>query len=655
MELKENLKEYNIHKSYHAMFSKLESNNLFDEMASAYLLFRTNKSKINNNLCFDQYFSDIDVIKFSDIQRFCDLIDAVILEQKANKVIKRYIPLKRRKFFTQNPENLILLKQVLRDIDLHIVKKYFSNNIAHESDENVQRFLNYMLDDYSTHRYEKISTSENFKHRERILFLNEDEALLYPDDNVNTFYQLGSQYWCCSFKSNSVLYSLNLFEKIYIYHDFNLEYHDENSVIALLVDQNNNIINLFNKYNFIIEDKNKIEHFQNMIDKENPNDLNQLHFSLNNLNKAFLSLRENNVEEAISQIRKYNFSMDITDSKNFHYLLPKVLETSSLKEINSLFRTKDNQSTLVGIKRPNNTLISNALQFEVEAYKSASPRIFLDYSKKNPKSEFLSEEHQLKTINLILNDKTIPSHDIFEFSLVNLYYSSQNSEKEQITKIISNYIQSVLELTTIEDFEQKLVSNFRKHSPIDFYESSFSLFFITFKMFYLISQDNLHYKKLEKIFFELSEILKNESHSFVGDSHMSIELRVLSLMNRFVNVKDSDSMSQFTLFIIDSVLSEKYLINNEAHMYTDFFILSDNKYFNHSFTKELMNILALKLNKETLTQTELKNKKDILNIYTQCFKYLDKDEIEDLLLSIEKERTKNTIKKLILNKKADDA
>ncbi len=644
------LKRNKIHRSFAPIFEKTIDDGVFNSLTKAFHLYQQNKSILQKELDFSHYFKNFDSINNTTVQQFNSAVIIFLTEYKTNHYIKRAIPLKKRKYFYSNHKNLELLKEVVNLVDLTVFKKYFSNSFSHESAENVERFLVAILNDLKIDYHKEI---QNYYWKERsndhVVFINNDNALIYPDDNINTFFKLGSRYWCCSVKSDSILYSFNLFERVYIYHDFTLEKHHHLSCVALLVDTNHQIIDIFDKYNFELKDKETIAFYQAILDKETLSSENTIHKELGLLNQAIYNFKNKKEVPFLTDLKKHNRSLHTGELKAFHYLMPKILETFSLEDIERLFKwMKYSKSSLTTfIKTPHGGRLRTILDFENIAFSHASTRIFLNYVKENSESTFLSDENRFKIINNLSELKVLDSNIIFEFSLFNNYFSANDTERKEVESYICQFIEDIYKMKSSKEIEEILEKNFEATSNNFGSEHLLSCYIVIFKYFEMIHSKEINLANMEKVFDLSKKILIDNPCRDATAFVESIECKIVSLMYKFIAREDTEFLNAYSLFLVKSGLEQKHRFLSEIKLYFSIDALKEDKYFNKTFTEQLKGLLIFHFESNPINKKVLKNNLSLKHIIKNSFSYFDKEEIDFILEKLTSKRTVNAIKDCI--------
>lgn len=642
------LKENMIHRSFLSLFSKTDSDHALNLLIQSFKLFKKNSNQLPVELKFQNYFQKFSIISVQIIEEYNNELNTYLLNKRADKFIKRTIPLKSRYLFYDNNSShkKEILNMFKQNIDENILINFFKNNTSYEDDIKIKSVFNLIYD---------LNKNWNFKYLSKNLFnvdkinyhlIGTDSVLINTQNNPEIIENFGSFFWCISKSDFYIDYTTNLYEKIFIYYDCNKSYFDPISLIAIILDKNNNIISLFDRFNNEIDNVNLFDFFQNIINSKVLN-IDIENNNLSNLNKAFYAFLNNDYDVVKQYVIKFNSSNEHRSNYNLNSALVKMLEVSKADDIRYFFEILNEQKEL-----KNNfikigqfyQIISNIKDFENRAFQYASTRIFLNYINKG-NSEILSDENLTSSFFSMSKGKMLPvyySEEIF----LKRYLNAEAHEVEETKEVIDIYfnkLKSQYSDSSIDKFFEKQLIRFRE---IEMYSFSFLIFVVNYNLLKMIHDNDFSLKRIENVYKNIFNLFDKYGNPIDFEVSNFINLKTLVLSHLIKNVPSYHPKfsNNFNLFLIKKICNKDLALINECYYLLN--INKERRIFTLDWNKELISFIIKELNRTSLSKKEIKENLSVKNVFIKLMDSISEEEFEIIEKECIRPRTINTLKYL---------
>lgn len=637
--IQELLKEKAIHKSFANIFSLCFDEDSIKSLLTAYSLFEKNKNTLNYTECdFREYFNDFEIIKVIDVELYQESCELILLENKTNNYINRTIK-KEYRPLAYSHENYNLCLYLVKDgVSLEAFKAFMSN-IQHINTHAILfRSLNRMLLEHHTWKNGFTSGIPAFNNIPNYLYLikKEKELLFFSGHCFDTHSEIGAPNWCSTQAHDYYQFSLNFMEKIYFHFDFNREYYDPLSLIAIVTNSDNEIINVFDKFNNEVKDKKVKFKFQNLLFEKGKLFETNVAKGIDDLSLSFHSFKNGKTEEALRLVNNYKDCK----SKNvysYFFLLPKLLHLFSAKEMSAYFdMLKDNGSYILS---PNFEMYTALEDFEIGCIHNSNIKLAHKYLTEGG-SQLLKGKNKNKAIQLFEQKKMLTHKDIISTFWNIFLYSKDKKSKENFLEIFRELISNVEECYTDKELRSIFVNY------INFYKMNEEYMRVQF-IHRLVALAYIDMSSCETFSSSHFRLILDNIVGIFEDSNCSImkykiEEDVLFNMINSVDRHNHDMLKSFTLFLLENY-SLCYILKN--HFVIDdnvIELINSNKSF---FIKSLKR--SLKTFKADFSFFE--KQETSLHVIQALFGTLNQNEIEEILKETECKKAQQMFIDLIAN------
>ena len=449
------------------------------------------------------------------------------------------------------------LKQIqlfLLDIYTKNIPKNFYDEIYKKSSIDLYYYINIL--DFLNVLFKldnEFNTNIGFNIKSGIIFYG--NTLFYKNININSETEEFS--FIFSFKINEIRNN----EDIII---FNLTQIRKNSSIRIIIDNNQNLIIVFNKdskwnTNIVIDkgkdylvclvyDKtNKITNIYINTDKTSKTDINP--------EKHFLSLYCFKYSFKKLKFPIFSEKMDMQlGKKNFYGVLGDILLINSELEDNDIaqiFNSNDYYSDLIYSKNINNSLIKDKIKYSrgctygINNYKNLKYEFIFRITRNSFINDFkeknIYEYEMTNSLNIFVNKKGV---EFLIFMLHNI--NSKINDNKTLNMILYKTIDFIYNITLLlQEQKNKII--------IDDYSKYCAYFEIDEEKF--TNQTNLFFLSLLSI---LIDIKKSK------DFKLSLSDDIRKLLNKYLEIKFDNSI--FHIIIISGILLDNELFNQKKYI-----------------------------------------------------------------------------------------
>lgn len=275
----------------------------YEKYIEHYDYFRKENSLFKNFL-FEDFFKKSE-ITLSDFERFNDYVEKNILERKVNALVNRNISKKHREFLDEESYSAIETL-VLNKITNDIFKTFFTKKISSIKSKNDFKFyLNNFIDSYVSWNkdfiYEKIKENKLKDGIDYIIHKEKNKEKYFIEiKTFNASKVLGSNLWCSS-RDVSMFKKYKYLSDFVFILDFTKKIYDKNSHIAVLLNPDNIIKEVYLKNDELKKDIENIQiDVNNIVCKEITN-INTL------IRKMILKMDQDNFDEEAEKEYEYLF------------------------------------------------------------------------------------------------------------------------------------------------------------------------------------------------------------------------------------------------------------------------------------------------------------------------------------------------------------
>ncbi len=637
--IKQLLKENKIHKSFANIFSLCDEINTVHTLIKSFLFFDKNKTILNYTECdFREYFSEFTFIKTIDIELYNESCDLILLENKTTSYINRTIKKEYRTLAFSHENYNLCLYLVKEGISLDAFKAYMSN-IQHINTHSILfRSLNRMLLEHHNWKgsFKDCITEFQDIPDHNYLIQEKKELLFFAGDDFDVHSQIGAPNWCSTQAHDYYHFSLNFMEKIYFHFDFNKEYYDPLSLIAILTDEQDNIIQVFDKFNNEINNDHIKSEFKEIIKEKGYKYKSSITKETDELTKSFHAFKNNNHVDTLRHLDEYKHNQ----SKSVYYyffLLPKILYLFSAKELESYFKLLKEHNAY--ILSPNLEMYNSLEDFEIGCIRNSNIKIAYRYLTEGD-SKLLKGKNKNQFIKFFEQKKMLTPKDLVT-TFWNLFlHSKDKTAKKDFLSIFQDIVTAISEGYSDKEIRAIFINyiNFYKMSDeymrVQFIHRLVALAYIDMSSSESFSS-NEFYLMIENI-----KSLFEESNCSI--MKYKIEEDVLFNMINAIDRNNSDMLKAFTLFLFENysisfILKNHFVIDNSILE----LILNNKNDFSWSLKKRL---------KELKIDFSFLEKKDIsLIVVHSLFTTLSQNEIEEVLKDTECPKTQQLYIDLISN------
>jgi len=569
-----------------------------------------------NNILFDDAFKDNGDSAFKNFEAFNDLMQKTIRKSKANQLKKRIMSNKYTHLFNSETDEILLEMSnsefSKKEIQDYVGKKLAAFRHPIELNSTLLNLLEVKKGWSLQETLDRVKNSDLIDGQDYIIDSIENNKLIIELRSFESANLIGSKMWCIS-RDESMFgyYKENEYTEYKMILDFNKEAHEELSMVAALLDINNEIKTIFTKGDEEFSETSDVIEFNELLKEVYKNKGNTIgdiilrlssarYLENNSIGEDFF--RTDNPEQ-LSDILKYSKDWlqkltredlvkckDVLFDKDIINMFPKEgILIMNNKEVQKVFCSYNNDEDVFSsilnyqIKENKDFLKAFLSQdiFKSHAIKMLHciTEVLIDNGNEKELIDLIKDEEALKSlkdrkktiINLVKNKKFIT------------YIDENNIDFKLLIKNIGeNYIMdSILEQTETKD-DIRLASVFIpkiKNYVTDFSNFDYMKIFVI-KMILTKSPEIIHHfdfsKEQDTVLLTLETLTSISNEKVFGKKNIKYE--------------DVKTISDKLLSYIDPInISRKMGVKDIAEMYS--FILFDSIENNEGYNRNKFDVI----------------------------------------------------------------